>query len=72
MCEKEFNEKIEKVEIKISYTEEIVSQLNEIIIEQQKEIRIMNKQILKLERKIDQVMEDSDASDIPSRKPPHY
>lgn len=43
MCENEFNEKIEKVEIKISYTEEIVSQLNEIIIEQQKEIQIMNK-----------------------------
>ncbi|MCY1153481.1 MAG: SlyX family protein [Sphaerochaetaceae bacterium] len=72
MSEKRIEESIEKIEIKLSYAEEMVAQLNEIIINQQKEIGIMNNHINKLERKVAQLIEDNESSDLPNRKPPHY
>jgi SlyX protein len=72
MSEKRIEESIEKIEIKLSYAEEMVAQLNEIIINQQKEIGIMNNHINKLEKKVAQLIEDNETSDLPSRKPPHY
>jgi SlyX protein len=72
MSEKRIEESIEKIEIKLSYAEEMVAQLNEIIINQQKEIGIMNNHINKLEKKVAQLIEDNESSDLPNRKPPHY
>lgn len=72
MSEKEMKEAIEKIEIKLSYAEEMVAQLNEIIIAQQKEMGIMNNHITKLERKVAQLMEESESADLPNRRPPHY
>ncbi|MGD1816872.1 MAG: SlyX family protein [Pleomorphochaeta sp.] len=68
----ELEKSIEKIEIKISYTEEIVAQLNEIVTNQQKEIGILNNHINKLEKKIVELLEESENSDLPNRKPPHY
>ncbi len=65
-------ESLEKVEIKISYTEEIVSQLNEIVTKQQREIGLLSNHINKLEKKISQLIEESESGDLPNRKPPHY
>lgn len=72
MSEKEMEEAIEKIEIKLSYAEEMVAQLNEIIIKQQKEMGIMNNHITKLEKKVAQLMEESESADLPNRRPPHY
>lgn len=63
---------LEKIEVKISYNEEIVAQLNEIVINQQKEIGILNNHVNKLEKKVAQLMEESESGDLPNRKPPHY
>ncbi|MGD1820299.1 MAG: SlyX family protein [Pleomorphochaeta sp.] len=68
----ELEKSIEKIEIKISYTEEIVAQLNEIVTNQQKEIGILNNHINKLEKKIVELLEEGESSDLPNRKPPHY
>jgi uncharacterized coiled-coil protein SlyX len=72
MSNNKLERSIEEVEIKISYAEETVSQLNKIVIKQQKEIGIMNNHINKLERKVSQLMEENENSELPSRKPPHY
>lgn len=63
---------IENIEIKLAYAEEMLNQLNEIIINQQKEMGIMNNHINKLEKKVAQMLEESESSELPSRKPPHY
>ncbi len=68
----ELEKSIEKIEIKISYTEEIVAQLNEIVTNQQKEIGILNNHINKLEKKIVELLEEGESSDLPNRKPQHY
>ncbi|NCD05163.1 MAG: SlyX family protein [Spirochaetia bacterium] len=63
---------IENIEIKLAYAEEMLNQLNEIIINQQKEMGIMNNHINKLEKKVAQMLEESESSELPNRKPPHY
>ncbi len=72
MEKKEIVKSLEKLEVKISYTEEIVAQLNEIVTNQQKEIGILNNHINKLEKKVAELIEESEAGDLPNRRPPHY
>ncbi|MGD1822956.1 MAG: SlyX family protein [Pleomorphochaeta sp.] len=72
MKENKIVESLEKIEIKISYTEEIVAQLNEIVTNQQKEIGILNNHINKLEKKVAELIEESESGDLPNRRPPHY
>lgn len=68
----EMTKSIEKLEVKISYTEEIVAQLNEIVVNQQKEIGILNNHINKLEKKVAEIIEENEVGDLPNRRPPHY
>jgi len=65
------NDDLERVEIKISYLEAQVSELNEIVIEQRKAIDSMTMQIRSLERKVEDLMEESGEA-RPNRRPPHY
>lgn len=62
---------IEKLEIKISYLENANEELNEVIIEQSKEISHIRLQLESLERKIEDLIEESGES-RPNRRPPHY
>jgi len=72
MEKKELVKSVEKLEVKISYTEEIVAQLNEIVVNQQKEIGILNNHINKLEKKVAEIIEESESGNLPNRRPPHY
>lgn len=61
--------RLENIEVKLSYLEQALSSLNEIVIEQQKESLLNKKRIEALNRKIETL---SESEDIPNRKPPHY
>ncbi|NLZ69122.1 MAG: SlyX family protein [Spirochaetales bacterium] len=63
---------IEKVEIKISYLENQVKDLNEVVVNQMKDIDALSIQLLKLEQKVLDLIEEAGDGDRPSRKPPHY
>lgn len=64
-------ERITQIEMKLAYLEDFVNQLQEVTVEQTKEI-----ERLKAENKVikDKMQEMSDTleGDIPNRKPPHY
>lgn len=69
---KKMDNNIEKVEIKISYLENQVKDLNEVVVNQMKDIDALSIQLLKLEQKVSDLIEEAGDGDRPSRKPPHY
>lgn len=64
-------ERLEKVEIKMAYLEDMVSQLNDIVIAQEKIIEEQKVQIAVLKRKFEDFVENG-GEEIPNRRPPHY
>ncbi len=64
-------ERVEKIEVKLSYLEEMVSQLNVVVVSQQKEMNDLNRQMEALRKKVREI-QDGEGGDIPSRRPPHY
>ena len=64
-------EEIVKLEIKVSYLEDFVNQIQEVLVNQQEEIKVLQAKVKSLTEKL---LEISDAfeGDIPNRKPPHY
>ncbi len=69
--EKETEERLTAIEMKLAYMEDFVSQIQNVAVDQaktidklQKEIKMMSDRI----REMSNVME----GDIPNRKPPHY
>lgn len=69
---KKMDNNIEKVEIKISYLENQVKDLNDVVVNQMKDIEALSIQLLKLEQKVSDLIEEAGDGDRPSRKPPHY
>ena len=66
------NEELEQVEIKVSYLEAQVAELNEVVIEQQKNIDAMNIKLLQVTKKLEELIEEVGCPSRPNRKPPHY
>ena len=66
------NEELEQVEIKVSYLEAQVAELNEVVIEQQKKIDAMNIKLLQVTKKLEELIEEVGSPSRPNRKPPHY
>ena len=66
------NEELEQVEIKVSYLEAQVAELNEGVIEQQKNIDAMNIKLLQVTKKLEELIEEVGSPSRPNRKPPHY
>ena len=66
------NEELEQVEIKVSYLEAQVAELNEVVIEQQKNIDAMNIKLLQVTKKLEELIEEVGSPSRPNRKPPHY
>ena len=69
--EKETDERLTAIEMKLAYMEDFVNQIQDVTVEQakiidklQKEIKMMSDKI----RDMSNVME----GDIPNRRPPHY
>lgn len=66
------NEKrIENLEIKLTYLEDFVKQLQEVSVEQSHDIEKLKKENKMLIERIKEMMEDL-GEEIPNRKPPHY
>ena len=66
------NEELEQVEIKVSYLEAQVAELNEVVIEQQKNIDAMNIKLLQVTKKLEELIEEVGSPSRPNRKLPHY
>lgn len=65
------NEDLERLEIKISYLESQNAELNDVIIDQGKSIVLLEKRIEFLEKKVEDLIEESGEA-RPNRRPPHY
>lgn len=65
------NEDLERLEIKISYLESQNAELNDVVIDQGKSIAILEKRIEMLEKKVEDLVEESGEA-RPNRRPPHY
>jgi SlyX protein len=72
MEQKELEDMLSSLEIKLSYQEATIAELNEIVASHTKEIGIMENHILLLKKKVEALEEVGGGEDLPSRKPPHY
>ena len=66
------NEEIEKLEIKISYLEAGIAELNDVVIQQQKTIDSLSYSLEKMQEKLQSLIEEVGTPNRPSRRPPHY
>lgn len=69
--EKEIEERLTVVEMKLSYMEDFVNQIQGVAVEQTKTIDKLQKKIKLMSEKIRE-MSNAVEGDIPNRRPPHY
>ena len=69
--EKETDERLTAVEMKLAYMEDFVNQIQGVAVEQAKTIDKLQKEIKMMSEKI-RDMSNVVEGDIPNRKPPHY
>lgn len=69
--EKETEERLTAVEMKLAYMEDFVSQIQGVAVEQAKTIDKLQKEIKLMSEKISD-MSNAVEGDIPNRRPPHY
>jgi len=65
-----FNQTIELIESKIAFLEQATSELSEVIVRQQQEIRGLEAKVARLSELLEAIKEAPVAAD--SEKPPHY
>ena len=71
IMEKEIEERLTAVEMKLSYMEDFVNQIQGVAVEQTKTIDKLQKKIKLMSEKIRE-MSNAVEGDIPNRRPPHY
>ena len=69
--EKETNDRLTVIEMKLAYMEDFVNQIQNVAVEQTKTIDKLQKEIKMMSDKIRE-LSDTAEGDIPNRKPPHY
>ena len=69
--EKETDERLTAIEMKLAYMEDFVNQVQNVAVEQAKTIDKLQKEVKLMSDRIRE-MSDAMESDIPNRKPPHY
>ena len=69
--EKETDDRITAIEMKLAYMEDFVNQIQNVAVDQAKTIDKLQKEIKLMSDKIRE-MSDAVEGDIPNRKPPHY
>lgn len=65
----EIEEKIIKLETKLAFVEDFLMQLQEVSVEQGKEIEMLKKENKKIHGKIKELLENEE---LLNQKPPHY
>ena len=71
VMEKETEERLTAIEMKLAYMEDFVSQIQNVAVEQTKTIDKLQKEIKMMSDRIRE-MSNAMEGDIPNRKPPHY
>lgn len=66
-----FEERFINIETKLAYMEDFVNQIQQVAVEQAKEISLLRKENKLMIEKIKEMAENQEG-DIPNRKPPHY
>ena len=69
--EKETDERLPAIEMKLAYMEDFVNQIQDVTVEQAKTIDKLQKEIKMMSDKI-RDMSNVMEGDIPNRRPPHY
>lgn len=69
--EKETEERLTAIEMKLAYMEDFVSQIQNVAVEQTKTIDKLQKEIKLMSDRIRE-MSNAMEGDIPNHKPPHY
>lgn len=69
--EKETDERLTAIEMKLAYMEDFVNQIQNVAVEQAKTIDKLQKEMKLLSEKMRE-MSNTMEGDIPNRKPPHY
>ena len=64
-------ERIINLEMKMAYLEDFLNQIQEVAVEQAKDIEKLKSENKKMKEKIKE-LSDLAEGDIPNRKPPHY
>lgn len=64
-------ERIENLEIKLTYMEDFIKQIQDVAVEQSKEIEKLKAENRLMIQKIKDLIEVT-GEEIPNRKPPHY
>lgn len=63
--------RIENIEIKLTYMEDFLKQIQDVAVQQEKDIERLKSENKMMKQKIKELIEESEG-DIPNRKPPHY
>ena len=69
--EKETDERLTAIEMKLAYLEDFLNQIQDVTVEQAKTIDKLQKEIKMMSEKI-RDMSNVMEGDIPNRRPPHY
>ena len=69
--EKETEDRLTAIEMKLAYMEDFVSQIQNVAVDQAKTIDKLKKEIKMMSDRIRE-MSNQMEGDIPNRKPPHY
>ena len=69
--EKETDDRLTAIEVKLAYMEDFVNQIQNVAVEQAKTIDKLQKEIKLMSERIRE-MANTMEGDIPNRKPPHY
>ena len=69
--EKETEDRLTAIEMKLAYMEDLVSQIQNVAVDQAKTIDKLQKEIKMMSDRIRE-MSNQMEGDIPNRKPPHY
>lgn len=64
-------ERIKNLEIKLTYMEDFLKQIQEVAVDQAKDIERLKSENKMMKQKIKELVEESEG-EIPNRKPPHY
>lgn len=64
-------ERIEQIEIKLAYLEDFMNQIQEVCVDQSREIERLKAENKLMAEKIKDLIENSEG-EIPNRKPPHW
>lgn len=65
-------ERLDRLEIKLAYSEETVQTLNQVVTEQAKEIAQLKSELKKIEKRVADLIEEAGDGPRPNRRPPHY